>query len=262
MQRKNLSAFTLVELLVVITILAIISVIAYQNFGWAVDKAVWSRKINDVATIETGLQQYKVDNTYYPVVDVLDTTKNKWWYNSGSTANPSNQVIVTKTGEEINTIVSAGGGWKILGNGALNTTQIGAKGTISQSTLGKTYLSKDLYDPEIGDLKVNSTSNKMIDYGIGRYVYAVYKKRVGTWTTWGTDNKQWTNYNIAYTIKKNGSDTYITKIVWDFDTEACYDDKTNCPSTLIWLTDGSTQSGTSDQGNYWIPYSVSDFKTN
>jgi prepilin-type N-terminal cleavage/methylation domain-containing protein len=39
---KNLKnkAFTLVELLVVITILAIISVVAYQNFGGAVDKAV------------------------------------------------------------------------------------------------------------------------------------------------------------------------------------------------------------------------------
>jgi prepilin-type N-terminal cleavage/methylation domain-containing protein len=41
---KN-KAFTLVELLVVITILSIISVVAYQNFGGAVDKANVGRKI-------------------------------------------------------------------------------------------------------------------------------------------------------------------------------------------------------------------------
>lgn len=259
--QKNKFGFTLVELLVVITILAIISVIAYQNFGGAVDKANGSRKVNDVATIETGLQQYKVDNNYYPSVDLVTTT-NKWWYSTGTNANPSNQLVITKNGEEINTVVSAWGGGKIMGSGTLNTTQIGAKGTISQSTLGKTYLSKDLYDPEVGDLKVASTSNKLIDYGVGRYVYAVYKKRVGTGTNWWSDNKTGTNYNIAYTLKKSGSDTYITKIVGDFDTEACYDDKANCPTTLIWLTDGSSQSGTSDQTNQGIPYSVSEFKTN
>jgi prepilin-type N-terminal cleavage/methylation domain-containing protein len=33
MQKINKNAFTLVELLVVITILAIISVVAYQSFG-------------------------------------------------------------------------------------------------------------------------------------------------------------------------------------------------------------------------------------
>ena len=63
--RKNIKWFTLVELLVVITILAIISVVAYQNFGWATDKANASRKISDVATIETSLQQYFVDNLQY-----------------------------------------------------------------------------------------------------------------------------------------------------------------------------------------------------
>jgi prepilin-type N-terminal cleavage/methylation domain-containing protein len=61
-------AFTLVELLVVITILAIISVVAYQNFGGAVDKAVSGRKVGDVATIESSLMQYKADKNFYPKV--------------------------------------------------------------------------------------------------------------------------------------------------------------------------------------------------
>ena len=48
---NNKSWFTLVELLVVITILTIISVVAYQNFGGATDKAVAWRKVNDVARL-------------------------------------------------------------------------------------------------------------------------------------------------------------------------------------------------------------------
>jgi len=63
---KN-AGFTLVELLVVITILSIISVVAYQSFGGATDKAIASRKIQDISTLETALQQFKVANNYYPM---------------------------------------------------------------------------------------------------------------------------------------------------------------------------------------------------
>ena len=106
-------AFTLVELLVVITILAIISVVAYQNFGGAVDKAVSGRKINDVSTIETSLQQFRVDNNYYPPVDEQSPT-NLWGYNvsnntTSNTANPSNTIDVTVTGQEIDTATGDGG---------------------------------------------------------------------------------------------------------------------------------------------------------
>ncbi|USN59043.1 MAG: prepilin-type N-terminal cleavage/methylation domain-containing protein [Candidatus Peribacteria bacterium] len=99
--------FTLVELLVVITILAIISVVAYQNFGGAVDKAVSGRKINDIGTIETALQQFKVDNNYYPAVDAYDASTNLWGYDTGTTATPSNKIQVTYNGEEIDSIVVA-----------------------------------------------------------------------------------------------------------------------------------------------------------
>ncbi|MDR0772479.1 MAG: type II secretion system GspH family protein [Candidatus Peribacteria bacterium] len=70
-------AFTLVELLVVITILAIISVVAYQSFGGATSKAISARKISDVATIESSLLQYKVDKNFYPKVDMYSAT-NMW----------------------------------------------------------------------------------------------------------------------------------------------------------------------------------------
>lgn len=271
--KKNNYGFSLVELLVVITILAIISVVAYQNFGWATDKANTSRKINDVSTIETALQQYKVDKNQYPPADMYDVSKNVWWYNSGTTATPSNTFSVTLNGQEVASVNSGANGWGVVYGSWIS--QIWAKGTISQETMGKQYLSKDLYDVELWDTKVTAWG-KLIDTWIGRYVYAVYSKSNGA--VWWDRNKWWTYFNIAYTLKKEGTDTYITKIVWDYDENSCFDDKNNCPETLIWSYTGSTletmylvdnqeqgktNSGTNLSGwfgstvwNQWIPYPI------
>lgn len=262
--KRTLRWFTLVELLVVITILAIISVVAYQNFGGAVDKAVSGRKINDVSTIETALQQFKVDNNYYPATDEYSAS-NLWWYNSWSVATPSNKIIVTLDGQEINTLSwTSIWGWKIIWSGSTN--QIGAKWTISQATLTKRYLSKDLYDPEVGDIKIKSTSKKFIEFWVGRYVYATYKKS----TNWPT-NLNWTAYNIAYTIKKEWTEDFIAKVVGDYDENSCIGNETNCPKTLIWtlswalapnnvvILDWSILINKSSENNQWVPYAVTDF---
>lgn len=263
---KNIGkkAFTLVELLVVITILAIISVIAYQNFWWAVTKAVSWRKINDVSTIETALQQYKADLNYYPPTDLFNANTNVWWYDSTKTATPSNIVKVTYNWTEIATVLTWASiwWWKVFWNwwnypAWFSNVQIWGKWTISRETLWKKYLSKDLYDPEIWDLKVTTSWTKMIDYGIWRYIYVTFKKDTGN-GSWSS-NYSWNAYNIAYTFKKEWTDTYITKIIWDYDNESCYDDKTKCPSNLIWLNDSSAQSWSTDKENYWIPYGVTDF---
>ncbi len=266
---KNISnkAFTLVELLVVITILSIISVVAYQNFGWAVDKANAGRKTSDVATIETSLAQFNVDNNYYPAVDEFNATENRWGYNSWSIANISNTLVVSKSGDAIDSVTSAAGGWKVmwLDDWTTNwtTKQIGAKGTISQNTLGKKYLTKDLYDPELWDVKVGS-NNTLIEEWIGRYVYAVFKKPLSADTDWSW-NRQGSYYNIAYTVKVEGGDQYKTKIVWSYDSESCYDEKSLCPETLIGssnnvLTDETLNSSSdTSAANQGIPYPITNF---
>lgn len=275
MKKLTRKGFTLVELLVVITILAIISVVAYQNFGGAVDKAVSSRKISDVATIETSLQQFKVDKNYYPAVDEYDANTNRWWYDKTSKkeASASNTIQVTMKWAEISSIwTDVWWGWVVKNKDA--SQQIWAKWTISQATLTKQYLTKDLYDPEVWDYKVKDAWKIMIDYGIGRYVYWVYRKP--TWPDWDGSNKTGTYYNIAYTVKKEDSDTYVTKVVWDYDNESCFDDKDNCPGTLIWSWDKFLVNGQEQwkndkweslTGSYWskseyqwIPYSVDVFE--
>ena len=258
-------AFTLVELLVVITILAIISVVAYQNFWWAVDKAVSWRKINDISTIETALQQYKVDNNYYPPTDITSIT-NVRWYSWTTASTPSNTIKVTYSWEEIATIVSADWGWIIYWtwtwaeSNPTTKKQIWAKWTISRETLWKTYLSKDLYDPEVWDLKIGWTV-KMIDKGLWRYIYATFKKSkwAGATGEWWTSNYNGLAYNLAYTIKEKWSDKYVTKIVWDYDEKSCFEDEDKCLKTLIGLNDGDIENWTSDTANFWVPYAVTDF---
>jgi len=121
---KNLG-FTLVELLVVITILSIISVVAYQNFGGA-------------------------DKGYYPKADVYNADTNLWWYTWSTVANLSNVVIVDKTWDAIISVStgSVSWGWTITNT---SNAQIGAKWVISQDVLWKKYLTTDLYDPELGE---------------------------------------------------------------------------------------------------------------
>ncbi len=272
---KNIkrNAFTLVELLVVITILAIISVVAYQSFWGATDKAVWARKISDVSTIESSLQQYKINKNHYPKVDEYNASTNMWGYNSWATAKPSNTIRVTMNWAEIATVVSADWGWRILNS---DDQQIWAKWVVSQDTLWKQYLSTDLYDPEVWKEKETSTNEELVKRWIGRYVYAVYKKPTGATWSW---NKGWTYYNIAYTVKKEDSDTYITKIVWDYDQKSCFENAWKCPLTLIWSWSWATRtflvneqeigknndwtniSGNfgSSEDNQWIPYAVWDF---
>jgi len=262
MRNLKIKAFTLVELLVVITILSIISVVAYQNFWGAVDKAISGRKISDVSTIETSLQQYKADKNYFPPTDKYSDT-NLYWYSWAFTAQASNTIKVSYDWQEINTIVTSDTkwGWKVFWSWSLAGTQIWSKWTISRNTLTKKYLSKDLYDPEVWDIKVKTWNKKMIEYWIWRYVYAIYKK--------ASDNKIWNDYNIAYTIKKENSDKYITRIVWSYDKESCYEDADNCPETLIWsssdyLSDLEEQTVvwwvySTTSSNYWIPYAVTDF---
>lgn len=270
MKKLNNKWFSLVELLVVITILAIISVVAYQNFGWAVDKAVSSRKINDIWTIETALQQFKVDKNYYPMPMAYDENTNKWWYSSSAYAFPSNTISVTWSNNEISAILTASWWWMVFGTWSYSGSQIWAKWVIGYtSDFEKKYLSKELYDPELWDIKV--WSNKMIDFWIGRYVYRVYSlPRVPA--MWNKTNNSASYYNIATSIKQKDWELYETYIAWDYDENSCYDKKDDCPKTLIWSLSWTTVNEvllnktvqdvnkTTLDLNQWIPYPVKDFE--
>jgi prepilin-type N-terminal cleavage/methylation domain-containing protein len=59
-------AFTLIELLIVVAIIAILAAIAVPNFLEAQTRSKISRMKNDMRTVATGLESYKVDHNWYP----------------------------------------------------------------------------------------------------------------------------------------------------------------------------------------------------
>lgn len=64
--RSNLKGFTLVELLIVVAIIAILAAIAVPNFLESQTRAKVARVKNDIRTVVTGLEAYRVDHNRYP----------------------------------------------------------------------------------------------------------------------------------------------------------------------------------------------------
>lgn len=68
---QRFKAFTLIELLIVVAIIAILAAIAVPNFLEAQTRAKVSRVRADMRTIKVGIESYHVDNNRYP-------DPNKW----------------------------------------------------------------------------------------------------------------------------------------------------------------------------------------
>lgn len=63
---QGVRAFTLIELLIVVAIIAILAAIAVPNFLEAQTRAKVARVETDMRSLSVGLEAYRVDNTEYP----------------------------------------------------------------------------------------------------------------------------------------------------------------------------------------------------
>src|SRR5512140_2962255 len=63
-------AFTLIELLIVVAIIAILAAIAVPNFLEAQTRSKVSRCAADMRSIRTGIESYRVDQNHYPETDL------------------------------------------------------------------------------------------------------------------------------------------------------------------------------------------------
>jgi len=61
------SAFTLIELLIVVAIIAILAAIAVPNFLEAQTRSKIATVYSDFRTLKTGMEAYRVDNSGYPI---------------------------------------------------------------------------------------------------------------------------------------------------------------------------------------------------
>ena len=77
-------AFTLIELLIVVAIIAILAAIAVPNFLEAQVRSKVSRVKADMRTLATGLESYAVDTNHYPF-DWADDVSFPYYINKGLT---------------------------------------------------------------------------------------------------------------------------------------------------------------------------------
>jgi len=82
-------AFTLIELLIVVAIIAILAAIAVPNFLEAQVRSKVSRAKTDMRTISVGLESYRVDENRYP----LDRS---WWQTSSDAPYRDGDLALTR----------------------------------------------------------------------------------------------------------------------------------------------------------------------
>jgi len=78
MQKRTLKWFTLVELIVVITILAILWTIAFISIQWYTKNARDSRRVSDINNIQKSLELFTLQTEKYPLPDNAEAVSYSW----------------------------------------------------------------------------------------------------------------------------------------------------------------------------------------
>jgi|TARA_B110000908_G_C10250545_1_gene451750 general secretion pathway protein G len=69
MMKRQVSGFTLIEIMVVVVIISVLIGLVAPNILGRVDEARVTAAQTDIATIEQALEMYKLDNYRYPTTD-------------------------------------------------------------------------------------------------------------------------------------------------------------------------------------------------
>jgi type II secretory pathway pseudopilin PulG len=108
-----------------VTILAVISTVAYVSLSGSTDKAKNAKRLEHLNTAETAVSLYRQEKQYLPI-PAANSATNYWGYNSGALALATNTGTITYSTDNSITSVSGGsGGGKVLQSDGI--TQIGAK---------------------------------------------------------------------------------------------------------------------------------------
>lgn len=80
---KPCLGFTLIEMIVVISIIAVLSAISFVSYSGVQRGARDTKRQSDLKVIQSALEQYRADQTYYPVATFV--TDVEWSIAKGST---------------------------------------------------------------------------------------------------------------------------------------------------------------------------------
>src|SRR6059036_3639007 len=70
---RGYNAFTLIELIVVITVIVILTGLVLSTVGYARKKGARARAETEIAAMSAACESYKADNAVYPRTSVTDT---------------------------------------------------------------------------------------------------------------------------------------------------------------------------------------------
>ena len=105
---RKLRAFTLIELLIVVAIIAILAAIAVPNFLEAQVRSKVSRVKSDMRSLATGLESYYIDNNQYPAMSltVNESTDAQFFVTSPPAAGTFARTFRIRVGNSLGTLTT------------------------------------------------------------------------------------------------------------------------------------------------------------
>lgn len=100
--KKNMSGFTLLEIMIVIIVIGILITLTTVNYSRLQPKARDDRRQIDIANITKALELYYNDNGKYPTVTGTNSSINQYWYTSDTTSWNDFKTVMSEYIDDLN----------------------------------------------------------------------------------------------------------------------------------------------------------------